>query len=133
MKKIQLLVMLVFLLVLSPNIFAQTQLNMNKDAADSYKKVDQELNTVYTQVLKLYASDAPFVLHLKAAERAWVQFRNEQVKMKYTPENNYGSARPMCVSVYMEELTNDRIKTLKVWVDGQEEGDVCNGSVHTKN
>ena len=30
---------------------------------------------------------------------------------------------------YLDELTKSRIKTLKVWLDGIEEGDVCSGSV----
>jgi hypothetical protein len=38
----------------------------------------------------------------------------------------------MCVLFYLEKLTLERIKTLKVWIDGIEEGDVCTGSVKTK-
>ena len=35
----------------------------------------------------------------------------------------------MCEASYLDELTKSRIKTLKVWLDGIEEGDVCSGSV----
>jgi hypothetical protein len=38
----------------------------------------------------------------------------------------------MCVSMYLENLTNQRISTLKEWIDGIEEGDVCLGSVKMK-
>lgn len=38
----------------------------------------------------------------------------------------------MCVSMYLEKLTRERIKTLKEWINGVEEGDVCIGSVKMK-
>jgi hypothetical protein len=38
----------------------------------------------------------------------------------------------MCWSYYKESLTRERIKTLKQWTTGAEEGDVCNGSPLTK-
>ena len=34
----------------------------------------------------------------------------------------------MCQSGEYEQLTRDRIRQLKVWIDGVEEGDVCAGS-----
>jgi len=38
----------------------------------------------------------------------------------------------MCVSIYLERLTRERIATIKEWADGIEEGDVCIGSVKIK-
>jgi len=34
--------------------------------------------------------------------------------------------------MYKEELTIKRSQTLKVWLEGVEEGDVCDGSVRIK-
>ena len=114
--------------------FAQTQYEINQDAENSYKKAEQELNDTYQKILKEYASDTSFISHLKAAERLWIEFRDAELAMKFPPEpaGSYGSVLPMCESQYMEQLTRDRIKTLKVWLDGIEEGDVCTGSVKIK-
>jgi hypothetical protein len=47
--------------------------------------------------------------------------------------NWYGSIQPMCESGYLEKLTRERIKTLKEWLFGEEEGDACIGIVKQKN
>ena len=113
---------------------SQTQADMNKDAYNSYQKSDKELNSTYQKILVEYKSDSVFIKNLKASQKIWVSFRDAELKMKF-PEREpgcYGSIHPMCVSYYMEQLTDERIKTLKVWLDGIEEGDGCIGSVKTK-
>jgi hypothetical protein len=45
---------------------------------------------------------------------------------------NYGSVYPMCAANLLSELTEARIKQLRVWLVGSEEGDVCSGSVRLK-
>ncbi len=112
--------------------FAQSQMEINQGAGSSYKQAEQELNTIYQQILKGYAADTVFISRLKAAERLWIKFRDAEVEMKYPPNGSYGSAHSMCVSGYMEELTRVRINTLKIWVEGIEEGDMCSGSVKNK-
>ncbi len=114
--------------------FSQNQADMNKDAYNSYQKSDKELNSTYQKILVEYKSDSVFIKNLKASQRIWVSFRDAELKMKF-PEREpgyYGSIQPMCVSYYLEQLTKERIKTLKVWLDGIEEGDGCIGSVKTK-
>jgi len=114
--------------------FAQTQMQLNQEAGSSYKKAEQELNTIYQQILKGYAKDTSFISHLKIAEKLWIKFRDAELLMKYppAPAGYYGSVQPMCETSYLEQLTRDRIKTLKVWIEGIEEGDVCSGSVKHK-
>ena len=111
--------------------FSQSQGDMNKEADQDFRKADKELNLVYQKVLKDYAKDKLFVKNLKNAQRLWVQLRDAEMLAKYpeTNSNAYGSAHPMCWSMYLTELTQERIKRLKAWVNGFEEGDVCNGSV----
>lgn len=106
----------------------------NKDAGTS-KTADQELNATYQQILKEYATDTAFISHLKIAQRLWIKFRDAELLMKYPPQpaGYYGSVQPMCEKTYLEQLTRDRIKTLKVWLDGIPEGDVCTGSVKMKH
>jgi hypothetical protein len=44
----------------------------------------------------------------------------------------YGSIQPVCEMSYLTELTQDRIKTLNVWIEGVEEGNLCGGTVKVK-
>ena len=106
----------------------------NKDA-DASKTADQELNSTYQQILKEYAADTSFISHLKIAQRLWIKFRDAELLMKYPPQTAgyYGSEQPMCEKTYLDQLTRDRIKTLKIWLDGIAEGDVCSGSVKMKH
>jgi len=114
--------------------FSQTQLEINEKALNSYKKVDQDLNDIYKKILFEYKTDTIFIKNLKASQRIWVSFRNAELNMKYPNREPgyYGSIQPTCVAMYLEELTKERIKTLKIWLIGIPEGDCCNGTVKTK-
>ncbi len=114
--------------------FGQSQVDLNQQASADYKKSEKEINLVYQSILKEYSSDTEFIKNLKTAQRLWIQFRDAQVKAKYPDRTQgyYGSVHPMCVSIYLTQLTNDRIKTLTVWLTGIEEGEVCSGSVKIK-
>nr|WP_207765264.1 lysozyme inhibitor LprI family protein [Solitalea longa] len=108
---------------------------MNEKAAKEYQKTDKELNTVYQKVLKEYSADTAFVKNLKIAQRIWIQFRDAEMLAKYPNREDgyYGSMQPICWFAYKTELTLDRIKKLKVWLAGTEDGDGCSGSVKIKN
>lgn len=114
--------------------FGQTQNEMNQNEYAAYKKAEKEINSVYQRILKENSFDTEFLKNLKAAQRLWIQFRDAEVKAKYPnrTQGYYGSVYPMCVSIYLTQLTQDRIKTLRIWLTGIEEGDVCSGSVKTK-
>ena len=114
--------------------FGQTKAEMNQNANTGFQKADKELNFVYQSILKSYKSDTEFVKNLKISQRIWVQLRDAEMKTKYPDRENgyYGSVQPMCWSIYMEDLTEERTKKLKVWLTGIEEGDVCSGSVKMK-
>lgn len=133
MKK--LIIILTLCLTSSIFCYSQTQLEMNTEAFDNYKKADTKLNQVYSQILKEYKSDIVFITNLKNAQRLWIQFRDAEMKAKYPEREDgyYGSVHSMCWNIYLQELTEERIKKLNIWLLGIEEGDVCNGSVKTKN
>ena len=110
---------------------AQTQSEMNQESYDSLAKADLELNSVYQKILQEYREDTVFIKNLIKTQKIWIKFRDAQVEMKF-PEREpgwYGSMYPMCVSGYLEKLTRDRIKTLKEWLAGVEDGEGCGGSV----
>lgn len=127
---------MVTLLFLLPSLFstAQTQSEMNADAYSSYLATDNELNMVYDEICIKYKNDTAFLVNLKIAQRAWIQFRDADVNARYPNGNKdyYGSVFPMCHSMYLQSLTEKRISELKLWLDGLEEGDVCSGSVRIK-
>ena len=113
---------------------AQNQMEMNQDAAGEFKAADKELNAIYKQILEDYADDDVFLANLKEAQRCWIDFRDAQLKMKYPDREPgyYGSIQPVCEMTYLTELTQDRIKTLNVWIEGVEEGNLCGGTVKVK-
>ena len=113
--------------------FAQSQTAMNMKAYSDYKKADAELNVVYQKILKSYVRETAFIKKFRNAQRLWIQLRDAELAAKYPNSGTYGSVAPMCESIYLETLTRDRIKFLKVWVTGIEEGEVCLGSVRMKS
>jgi uncharacterized protein YecT (DUF1311 family) len=127
------LVFLIAFSITSSLCFGQSQGEMSQDAAKKYQKADKELNTAYQKILKMYSNDTAFIRNLKNAQRIWVQFRDAEMKAIYPDREPgyYGSVQPMCWYSEITRLTNDRIKKLKVWIDGTMEGDVCSGSVRT--
>ena len=110
---------------------SQTQAEMNNKAYAEYDKSDKILNEIYQVILSEYKSDTTFITNLKKSQRLWVQFRDAEMEMKFPDYEGkvYGSIQPTCRALYLKELTDKRIETLKKWVGGVEEGDVCSGSI----
>jgi uncharacterized protein YecT (DUF1311 family) len=106
----------------------QSQAGLNQCVSNSAKGADAELNRIYAKVLAANASDTAFLEKFKAAQRAWLVFRDAQIAARYPSPADYGSVLPMCESGEYEQLTRDRIKQLNAWIKGTEEGDVCAGS-----
>jgi len=125
MKKL-LNVIIIFITSLN-TVYAQNEGNQ-------YTKAEKEINAVYQKVLQQYSADKEFVKNLKAAQRLWIQFRDAEIKARYPNQNPgyYGSVYPTCVSDLKTQLTNERTKTLKLWLTGIPEGDVCSGSIRAK-
>ncbi len=98
MKKICFLLMLSFSIT---TLYAQSQSEMNNEALNSYKKVDNELGVVYQRILKKYEKNTKFIDALRASERLWIQFRDAEVKMLLPSDNprmNYGSMYSRCIT-----------------------------------
>lgn len=132
--KTTLRILAIFTLFAAPLAQAQTQGEMNNEAAADFKGADQQLNSVYQEILSDYADDEVFIASLKEAQRCWIAFRDAQLKMKFPDREPgyYGSILPLCEMMYLTELTQDRIKALQVWIDGVQEGDMCSGTVRVK-
>ncbi|MCF0061801.1 DUF1311 domain-containing protein [Dyadobacter chenwenxiniae] len=126
MKK-YLLASLIFLVSLNISF---GQVNEN-----SYAKAEKEINSVYQKILQEYATDKEFIKNLRSSQRLWIQFRDAEVKARYPDREPgyYSRVHSMCLANLKTELTNERIKTLRVWLAGIEEGNVCAGSVKRKH
>ena len=131
MKKNAMSILLLLALSSMSQVLAQTQLELNQDACTTLKKADRLLNQTYQKVLTAHKQDKAFINHFKNAQRKWIDFRDAYVDSMYIPEysDSYGSIMPMCKCLFIEQVTNERIKQLQVWVNGAQEGDACNGSV----
>ncbi len=112
-------------------VFCQTQTKMNLDAKSKFDLADKQLNDIYKRILNDYKEDIKFTEQLRVSQRIWIQFRDAEMLVKF-PEKDasyYGSVFSMCWYSYKEELTSERIKRLRLWLIGTDEGDVCSGSI----
>lgn len=123
--------LIILFLTLNFYCFSQTQAEINKEAYAEFHKADNELNDIYQKILEEYKTDTLFIENLKVSQRIWITFRDAELKMKFPAYTNkiYGSIHPTCRAFYLMELTKKRTETLKVWLNGIVEGDICNGSV----
>jgi len=113
----------------SPCGNALNQTDMNQCFCDEYRKSDAELNRVYQQLLKANQDDPVRTEKVKAAQRAWITFRDAQMEAFYPttgedPKLTYGSVYHMCYCLDEKALTEDRIRQMKAILNSKE-GDVC--------
>lgn len=116
---------------------ARTQFDMNQCAGSEFEKADKELNRLYQSILAEYADNKLFIEKLKAAQLAWIKFRDAEMEALFPVKHEderyiYGSVYPTCYSIWMENITEERIAQLKKWSDKIQEGDVCAGSIKYK-
>lgn len=114
---------------------ATTQLERNQCATSHLQAADDELNRVYQAILSKYKDDREFLEKLRNAQQAWLTFRDAELEAKFPVENkqsHYGSVYPMCANLFLAQRTQERIRHLREWLDGTEEGNVCAGSVQYK-
>ena len=110
---------------------AQTQADPTVCGSNDYKSADDELNSTYQQLLKKAAGGPVALQKIRAAQRAWVAFRDAQIAALYPAENKqkeYGTVFPMCANLALADLTKQRTAQLKQMLN-RVEGDVCEGGV----
>ena len=93
---------------------AATQLDLNQCAGEEFSKADTHLNHIYANLLK--QMEGPGLQKLKAAERAWIQYRDLHCDAaRYEYEG--GSMSPMVFAECMATTTEHRIEDLKAAYD----------------
>lgn len=120
---------------LCSEIFTHTEMNACTRA--EFISADNELNQVYQRIVREYADDPVFLDKLRKAQRAWLAFRDAELQALYPYAGedsrlHYGSVWPVCANLALEELTRERSRELRRWLEGVPEGDVCAGSVRRR-
>jgi uncharacterized protein YecT (DUF1311 family) len=90
---------------------AQSQAEMNRQAANDFENVDAELNSTYA-ALMAKLPDAESKRKLKESQRAWIAFRDAEATFA-ADQFRDGSAAPVLRWTSMTETTEQRIKQLK--------------------
>ena len=90
---------------------AQSQAEMNRQAAKDFEKVDAELNRTYESLLTKLP-DVGSKEKLKQSRRAWLAFRDAEAAF-VADQARGGSIAPTIRYETMTELTQQRIKQLK--------------------
>jgi uncharacterized protein YecT (DUF1311 family) len=105
-----------------------------EETCNEYKRTDAELNRVYQRVLAEYKTQTVFISKLRAAQRAWILFRDAHVESLYPLQRSqYGSVYQTCRCTMLLEVVRERTEVLQKWITGNEEGDVCSGSIKIKS
>jgi uncharacterized protein YecT (DUF1311 family) len=89
-----------------------TQMDLNKCAMDNLKSADNALNSTY-QALVAKQDNAASKQRLKAAQRAWIAFRDRECAFEVGPQVGGGTIWPTEFGGCMEGITARRIRELK--------------------
>ena len=103
---------------------AQSQMELNAQAAADLRKSDQQLNAVYNK-LRAKISDAG-KKSLQTAQQSWLRFRDQECEFE-TMGTVGGSIHSMIVAICLTRLTDQRVKDLEAQLNCQEGDLSCGG------
>jgi uncharacterized protein YecT (DUF1311 family) len=89
-----------------------TQMDLNTCAVDNFKSADKALNNVY-QALMAKQDEVASKQRLKAAQRAWIAFRDRECAFEVGPQETGGTIWPTENAGCLEGITASRIRELK--------------------
>jgi uncharacterized protein YecT (DUF1311 family) len=95
---------------------ATTQMEMNTCAGDEAARVEARLNDVYHKLLAQASNQVEALAKIKAAERAWVAYRDAYMEAMYPAKDKqveYGSIYLMEASLLRAKLTERHTTELK--------------------
>ncbi len=99
-----------------------TQMEMNECAAAEDAAADAELNHLYQMLLSEKKGDANAIKKLRAAQRAWLAFKNAHLQALFPAQNKqeYGSIFPMCYMRISTAMTKERIDQFRRMLSGED-------------
>jgi uncharacterized protein YecT (DUF1311 family) len=103
---------------------AQSQMELNAQAAADLRKSDEQLNAVYNK-LRAKISDAG-KKNLQVAQQSWLHFRDQECEFE-TMGTVGGSIHSMIVAICLTRLTDQRVKDLEAQLNCQEGNLSCGG------
>ena len=116
--------------------FDGTQSDMNDDACSMLERSQAKMELALTELREKAnkSSNSPEIAlkFLRDSQEAWLKYQDVQMHLYWPsvvgkdgrePENDYGSAHPMCWSMTASDLVNNRVEDLRRMLD-IEEGDV---------
>ncbi len=95
---------------------AKAQPDLNECARQEADRVDAKLNKLYAQLLAKAAKDPNDVAKIKAAERAWVAYRDAYIEATYPAKDKqleYGSEYLTDVAMLQARLTQQHMADLE--------------------
>jgi uncharacterized protein YecT (DUF1311 family) len=95
---------------------ANTQSEMTACASDEAARVDAKLNTTYRALLARVASQPEALAKIKAAQRAWIAYRDAFIEATYPAKDKateYGSIYPLDVALLRARLTQRQVAALE--------------------
>lgn len=95
---------------------ANTQSEMTACASDEAARVDAKLKTTYRALLARVTSQPEALAKIKAAERAWIAYRDAYIEASYPAEDKateYGSIYPLDVNLLRAKLTRSQVAALE--------------------
>jgi len=106
----------VLILVVTPCLLGQTQVEMDREAAHDYHDADQQLDVAYKVLLSML--DQENKDRLTRAQQAWLAYRDAQADYEAS-KGQGGSITPVLLFAAKEQLTRDRIAVIKSEIDYQ--------------
>ncbi|MGA2846961.1 MAG: lysozyme inhibitor LprI family protein [Candidatus Acidiferrales bacterium] len=95
---------------------AKTQMEMNACASNELARVEAQMDDVYNTLLSKTESQPEALAKIKAAQKAWLVYRDAYIAAMYPAKNKqaeYGSMYPMKVSLLRAKLTQKQVAALK--------------------
>lgn len=110
---------------------ANSQADLTTCADRELERADAAMRGDYERLLSKAKDDPVAETKIKAAQQAWLAFRDAQLEAVYPHEDKlaeYGSAYPMCLLLLKTELTKDRARMLAKMLHPVE-GEVCDAGL----
>ncbi|WP_341238303.1 lysozyme inhibitor LprI family protein [uncultured Limnobacter sp.] len=116
------------LLSFSSGVFANNAIEENFCA--ELKGAKAEMQETLSKIQQKKVNDSALLTALSHSQKQWTKYVDAELVMQFPSQSfiEYGSVLPMCQCVTRLGLTQERIASLKQWIEPVEEGDVCVGS-----
>jgi len=97
----------------------QSQLGMNRCAAEAFERADRALNAQWATIMGRYGDDAQAKALLLEGQRAWLKYRDSWCEIS-AYDNRGGSIWPLIHSGCLARLTRERTAEFTELLQGEE-------------